>query len=139
MVERQPAWAKALIVTFGLLGLAGLAALLWPEDRSGPVDVLEVRMVTETEMAVGVGACHPSLVAVDVLESQAQVVLTLTAEGDSRDADCADGITIDLDEPLGVRAVVDERTGRALDCGVGPEGTTSCYPIQRRDGTDGTD
>lgn len=81
-------------------------------------------MVDDTTVSVEVQSCNgePEVVEAErtATEIRIEVVATTYPEGD----DCQDSIEIDLDEPLGSRAVVDATTGERLASGDGPLGAT---------------
>ncbi len=78
-------------------------------------------LVDETTIAAGVESCnaHPVITKLDETESEVRVEVTATFAptsffGGGR-ADCQDGVTVTLEEPLGDRAIVDLSTGEAVE------------------------
>jgi hypothetical protein len=51
-------------------------------------------------------------VSADLVETATSVRVAVESKGGDRRADCADGIELRLDRPLGDRRVIDEHTGK---------------------------
>jgi hypothetical protein len=60
-------------------------------------------------------ACNPRHTDVTVDEAPAEVQVLVTVTDSSEIEDCATEVTIDLDDPLGDRALVDALTQRRVD------------------------
>jgi hypothetical protein len=93
-----------------LLQLAGCAA-----------DWVNIRMATAnsanaTTVLLSLDTCHPSQNVVpreDVTESDTEVRVRLSMKQPSGDQDdCAGAVTMELQNPIGNRVVVDDRTGQ---------------------------
>ncbi|MDW3180299.1 MAG: hypothetical protein R8J94_23210 [Acidimicrobiia bacterium] len=90
------------------------------EDADGrqPVPLLyevQVRDLASTEFSVGVASCNGDPTFTKT-ESATEIRIAATSwlpDGDSRE-DCLDGILVQLAEPLGDRAIVDELSGRTM-------------------------
>jgi hypothetical protein len=59
-----------------------------------------------------VGSCNADLSA-QIEESPSRVTVTVTARNNTGD-DCADGLVVHLDQPLGERQLLDEVTGEVV-------------------------
>lgn len=86
-----------------------------PEGRRGPTALGSEYFDAEgSSIGVLVESCNgnPELTVLEQKDDEVriEVVSTTYANGD----DCLDGITIDLDQPVGDRTVVDLTTGREL-------------------------
>ena len=68
------------------------------------------RPSTAQAIEVGLGSCRADVVEVEAKESETEVRIRVWIKG-GMDADCQDTISIDLDEPLGDRQVIDAESG----------------------------
>jgi hypothetical protein len=64
---------------------------------------------------LGVGACNPRDTEVTVDEGPDEVHVLVTVTDPSENHDCDTEVTIDLDDPLGDRALIDASTQRRVD------------------------
>ena len=65
------------------------------------------------ELSMGVSSCRADVEA-EVVETATEVRVTVTATGGLAE-DCADGLEVQLDQPLDGRQVVDGASGQALE------------------------
>lgn len=65
---------------------------------------------TAQRIEVGLGSCRANVVEVEARESETEVRIRVWVKG-GIDADCQDIVSIDLDEPLGDRQVIDAESG----------------------------
>ena len=108
-----PKRRRAGVGVIAALGMLAFVAAACAEDsRTVPIFDPSYREQTR-ELSVGVGSCRADLEA-EVVETAAEVRVTVTATGGLAE-DCADGLTLQLDEPLDGRQVVDGASGQALE------------------------
>ena len=65
---------------------------------------------------VGIGSCRAKVVEVATEETETEVRVRVWVEGGS-DEDCADGVAVNLDQPLGERRVIDGASGETVPQG----------------------
>ena len=105
-----------------LLVAAGAAAItatlvarsLFLEDRR-TAEILEARLEGPSTLVLTVSACNAGSNEVDLVERRSEVVLTVTTDDPVGGDDCADGVTVALEDPLGDRRIVDGGTGEAVE------------------------
>jgi hypothetical protein len=101
----------------GAVGVATIAAvfMLMAACESSDVDV-RIREVygepSSRSLELGINTCNADL-SVDVEEIAEEVRLLVHAENNTT-ADCRDGMRVTLDDALGSRRVIDDRTGEEL-------------------------
>ena len=66
-------------------------------------------------LLLSVGACNAENNQATVDETAEAVTVTVVTDDPSGGADCADGVRVVLDEPLGVRELIDGSTGQAVE------------------------
>ena len=82
-------------------------------DVSGPRIHIVNAEPSSSSLVLGLDTCNADLSA-DVEETAEEVRIRVYAENDTPD-DCADGIQLTLDDALGNRRVINDRTGEQLD------------------------
>lgn len=89
----------------------------------GPTQLVEARLDADGTLTVNPASCNgdPEVTALeeDADEVRLEVTATTPAPGEPGDA-CLDGLTVDLDEPLGGRTLVDLATGDAVPVEAAP-------------------
>ncbi len=94
------------IATFCLVGCSQrgeIAVSLW--DETSP---------ESTSLLLDVPACDSSP-ELQVVETEVEVIVTVTADKNSGcSTSCADSVTVELQEPLGDRKVIDSSTGKEV-------------------------
>jgi hypothetical protein len=99
-------------VAAGVLALLLAATAGCGEDRR-QVAIFDVSPDGPTRLVLSVESCNASPRA-HVDEHDDRVVVTVTADDRDDMDDCADGVVVELDEPLGDRELVDGSTGDAV-------------------------
>ena len=111
---RTTMWAPR--IRTGAVGAAAtfVAVLVLVTAReSGDVGVRSVNGEPSSRLlGLGIATCNADLSA-DVEETAEEVRIRVHAENDTRN-DCRDFIRVTLDDALGDRSVIDERTGEEL-------------------------
>jgi hypothetical protein len=94
----------------GALALAGCG----PNEQRGPVTLTTATLEAPARLRIEVPSCNgnPEVTDLDQADDAVTVEVTTTTrrEGD----DCLDAVTIDLDEPLGDRHLIDGKSGDEL-------------------------
>lgn len=110
-------WSWMVAAVWAALGVLLVSVVLASYHGSDVRAVLEViGKPTSTSLEVGVSSCNENPV-VEVTESASEVRLLARADRrwpGSSGNDCADGVKLVLQDPLGYRTVVDASTGREL-------------------------
>jgi hypothetical protein len=65
---------------------------------------------------VGIGSCRAEIDKVATEETASEVRIKVWVKGGTN-LDCADGVTIELEEPVGDRKVIDEESGEVVPRG----------------------
>jgi hypothetical protein len=93
----------------GMLGIAALAGCGGPQTEFA--EIIRGALTDNPSMIdVSVAVCTPEP-EIDVQETASQVVVTATYRPVRADADCARIVSIELEEPLGDRVVIDGSNG----------------------------
>lgn len=109
----------ALALSIGLSACSSLAGQADPQMQRGSVSLegQQVERADSTVIYVTVPSCDGDPVVVDLEEHLdrvlVEVVTTQVVSGDWKD--CQDGVSIELDGPLGDREVIDAVSGSSLD------------------------
>ena len=82
-----------------------------PPPESIPAAIVQAELVGPSTLALGIASCNADLFTT-VVETDVSVEATVHQVGSLED--CMDGVTIELDRPLGDRALVDTSTGEAV-------------------------
>jgi hypothetical protein len=83
-------------------------------DRSEATPIIEGEYREATQvLALTVTSCNAK-VSAELVETATSVRVAVESKGGDRFADCADGIDVHLDRPLGDRRVIDEHTGKVV-------------------------
>jgi hypothetical protein len=83
-------------------------------DRSEATPIIEGEYRGATQvLALTVTSCNAE-VSAELVETATSVRVAVESKGGDRPADCADGIEVRLDRPLGDRRVIDEHTGNVV-------------------------
>ncbi|MGB3859985.1 MAG: hypothetical protein WA912_12100 [Ornithinimicrobium sp.] len=92
-----------------------------PEQTTTPADEAMLFEVMgepgSKKIGAGVNTCNKNPRA-EVVETETEVRIAIvfeTREGDTGSGDCADGVDIVLQEPLGTRSVIDDATGKEVE------------------------
>lgn len=106
-----------------LIVLCG-AALTGCGDESGddpaesserrPAEIIDARLEGESTVILSIEACNAETNRATVTETEREVVVSVTTDDLVLDDMCADGLVVDLEEPLGDRQLVDGTTGEAV-------------------------
>ncbi len=110
-VEREGVW-HLIWLGLGITLVAGIGTWFTKWD---PATVYSFGLVDERTLAVPYACNAP--VRVDVSEQADRVVVRLEIRTPANNQDCANSVCVHLDEPLGDRLVIDERTGRKVGQG----------------------
>jgi hypothetical protein len=98
------------IAVAGTLALVGCG----PNERRAPVYLTTARLEGAERLVIEVPSCNGEPVITELVQEADGVTVAVTSttrrEGDS----CLDGVTIDLDEPLGDRPVIDGTSGNEI-------------------------
>ena len=96
--------------------LSGVAALvLLTSCGSDGTGIVEAYGSPDSErLELAIDACRAESTSYDAEESDDEVVITITTEG-GEGPECADGLTVELEEPLGDRRLVDGSTGEEVE------------------------
>lgn len=108
---RRAAWVGVAIV---LVVLAVLAVRWWSAgDRVRIIDAVVIGDGSRLEISVA--SCSASGLRATVAERPDRITVDVRKQRTTGGGDaCADGVTIDLEEPLGDRVLVDDRTGEPV-------------------------
>lgn len=100
--------------------LGAILVLVGCSDRPEATPIIggEYREATQI-LALTVASCNADLSS-ELVETAASVRITVKAKNGDRQADCADGIDVRLDHPLGNRQVVDDHTGEVVAVVIDP-------------------
>ena len=100
----------------GAVLVVAITTILWASRSGGDWDARIIDSfgpLDDNHLAYEVGThCHPEARA-SLTEGADRVVITFETRGELM-GDCADGIEITLDEPLGDRIVIDATTGSVV-------------------------
>ncbi len=122
MVEPLPTWARVLLIV-GVAAAVFVAAIVWwAGDGMREVGIIEAVARTETELGLSISACNAARNDVDVVETDEEVVITVTSSDAPGGDDCADGVEVELGAPLGSQTLIDGSNGDRLVCGHELEG-----------------
>jgi hypothetical protein len=93
---------------------ACLVLVVGCSDRSEATPIIdgEYRGATQV-LALTVTSCNAE-VSAELVETATSVRVAVESKGGDRLADCADGIEVRLDRPLGDRRVIDDHTGKVV-------------------------
>lgn len=91
-----------------------LVQSLFSDDRR-EVEILDAQPTGSSTLVLTISACNADSNKVDVVERAEEVVLTVTTDDPVGGDDCADGVTVDLREPLADRRIVDGTTRAAVE------------------------
>ena len=112
----MPATRRVMAVLLTALAFAAACDDEGPgKSTRGPVELdADVQVVAPDRLQLGVMSCHgdPEITELSQDDEQVRIEVTSTVT-DPGDA-CMDLLTVDLDAPLGDRAVVDLTSGRTL-------------------------
>jgi hypothetical protein len=78
----------------------------------GAIGVFDVHLAGDREVVLSIDACHANAEAKVAGTSETEVVVRVVGDRSSGGDDCADGVTLCLDEDLAGRAVRDVTSGR---------------------------
>lgn len=101
-----------------LLALVGAVAVV---ALAGCSSVREARLIegrvgeSERVIHLTVGACNPVRIDTDMTEATDEVRVLVTVTDPAENEDCAAGVNVHLDEPLGDRTVLDASTGETVN------------------------
>jgi hypothetical protein len=85
------------------------------KSTRGPVGLdADVQLVAPGRLQLGVLSCHGAPVVTGLSQDDGQVRIEVTSTVSAPGDACMDVLTVDLDAPLGNRAVVDLTSGRTL-------------------------
>jgi hypothetical protein len=101
----------ALIALLGIV--ANFVAACTEDSRTVSIFAADYREQTR-DLGLSVSSCKADLEA-EVVETAAEVEVTVTGTGGSSMLDCADGLEAQLDRPLDGRQVVDGSSGQAIE------------------------
>jgi hypothetical protein len=107
---------RAAIVSSALVA-AGLTAAC---SSSGVATIRRATLQEPRVLELSFDTCNADL-SFTLEETANEVRIAVRQENDEPENDCADALIVDLAQPLGDRAVVDESTGAAVDVTVWPE------------------
>lgn len=99
--------ALALLLVYALWGCGG-------SDEGGMI--LTATQEEGVTIRLEIAACDGEVTGTSVREVADEVTVTVTAEDDGSDEDCgAAYVTVELNEPLGARRLLDGSTGKQVD------------------------
>jgi hypothetical protein len=87
-------------------------------DREAEIVLAELQ--DPRTLLLSVGACHAEHNRASVNESAQTVTIPVVTDDPAAGADCADGLRVVLNEPLGARDLVDGSTGELVEVGEAP-------------------
>lgn len=97
--------------SMALVGIVVVLAACSPPEGRGPQPIAGWS-VADDEIHLWVGTCNGEPEA-DVVETDAEVTITVVATRRSPGDGCQDSLTVTLAAPLGDRGLIDGATGRA--------------------------
>lgn len=97
---------KWMLLLFGSVAAATAVSGCSKTDH-GDAEIRHASIVTETEVSLLVPTCNATL-TVDVEETESEVRVAVSYTDDSVGDDCADGVVVQLDRPLGDRRLYDK-------------------------------
>lgn len=115
---RTSQWRRRIaliVIALAAVLVVVLAAQSFVAEDRRKAEIIDARLEGQSTLELVISACNGENNEVDVDERADEVVLTVTTD-DPVDGDaCADGLTVDLAEPLADRRVVDGATGETVD------------------------
>jgi hypothetical protein len=119
--RRRRSLVAVVVVVFLLLATMSALSGFWPDlrwvNRRGTVDLVEAESRPLDRLRVGVDTCHgdPEVVVFRETDIDVQIKVKATRWPFRGSDDCQAGVVAQLQQPLGDRAVVDQRTGRSIN------------------------
>jgi hypothetical protein len=84
-------------------------------DHERETGVFAAQLVDERTLELSLGACNAEKNEATVTEDESSVTVRVVSTNPSEGEDCADGMTVELDEPLGNRELIDATTGAHVE------------------------
>lgn len=107
---RRASRATAVVVACAL-GVTGCSG---PDAEA--VEILSADLLDQGRtLLLNVASCHAETVTPQVEERGSRVTVTVVVEDAAEGPDCADGLEVRLDSPLGSRPLVDGTTGLVVE------------------------
>jgi hypothetical protein len=84
-------------------------------DHERETSVFAAQLLGDRTLELSLGACNAEKNEATVTEDESSVTVRVVSTNPSEGEDCADGVTVELDEPLGDRELIDATTGAHVE------------------------
>lgn len=99
----------------GAIAATGVVLLAACSDGRREASISDAQVGDDDRtLILSVGACNADDNRAEVVESEREIVVTVTTDDGVGGDDCADGVTVTLTRPLAGRQIVDGSTGESV-------------------------